>query len=210
MAAPARRRGQPGEVLRRAWTVGGARVCFAGNLISGGDAIRFVAHILFIAIWLFIGGTTSRAAPVQYSVQALAEVGSVGTAVNNQGQVAGTLPNGHSFIYDGALHDLGPNGSSTKALGINSSGVVVGNSPIFGEVRAFIYDGTMQTFGTTYTSALAINDAGLITGRFITDNPGGSTPTFTTAPSRALEALAVGSPKAPRSIVPGKLPAGLI
>jgi probable HAF family extracellular repeat protein len=47
--------------------------------------------------------------------------------INNQGQVVG-VSNGHPFLYDGTMHDLGTLDGGGFAYGINESGQVVGES----------------------------------------------------------------------------------
>jgi len=76
----------------------------------------------------------------------------------------------HAFLYDGTMHDLDPLGSASSsfynAVGVNSSGWVVGSS----DNGLFLYDGsTMHGLdsllaetlsGALINNVLAINDAG--------------------------------------------------
>ena len=106
-----------------------------------------------------------------------ANPGSEGYAVNASGQVvgSGTSPstNEHAFVYsNGKMTDLGTFGGYTSvALGINSSGWVVGwsdNTFNGGNGRqAFLYcNGTMTDLGTSgnFSQANGINDSGQIVG----------------------------------------------
>jgi probable HAF family extracellular repeat protein len=110
---------------------------------------------------------------------------SEGKAVNNAGQVAGVSsldPDDdltfHAFLYDGVMHDLGTlGGTNSYAYGINANGDVVGWSHQVGDpanTHAFLYRSgsgmiDLNTLidplaGWELQAALAINDAGLITG----------------------------------------------
>jgi probable HAF family extracellular repeat protein len=98
-----------------------------------------------------------------------AAVPSEATAINERGQVVGSA-GGHAFLYDGgALRDLGTlGGNNSVARGINSSGVVVGQtSNEFGQPAPFIHRGAgaMQALpGPAYSSALAISASGKVIG----------------------------------------------
>jgi probable HAF family extracellular repeat protein len=102
-------------------------------------------------------------------------VGSVASAINDWGQIAGygVGPLHHAFIYShGAYVDIGtlPGGTYSEAYGINNFGHVVGMC----DGHACLYDGkTMVDLNTlipagapwTLTAANAINDFGQITGQ---------------------------------------------
>jgi probable HAF family extracellular repeat protein len=105
-------------------------------------------------------------------------------AINQRGQIAGeftTITNAsqiHAFIYtNGMMLDLGtlPGGSYSTALGINDSGVIVGQSDTTGGyLYAFVYsNGVMTSLGTlggTSSIAYGINNAGVIVGQSSTTN----------------------------------------
>jgi len=101
------------------------------------------------------------------SMQDLGTLGgvmSVAYSINNSGQVVG-YSDGKAFLYSGgAMQDLG----SGWAMGINSTGQVVGATRLFGSEHAFIYSGgVMQDLGVLggiYSRALAVNDAGQVAG----------------------------------------------
>ncbi|MBV9226051.1 MAG: PEP-CTERM sorting domain-containing protein [Acidobacteriaceae bacterium] len=101
-------------------------------------------------------------------------------AINDRGQVAGyfNASNGatHAFLYsNGQVTDLGalPGFDQSRASAINNSGQVVGwsynNYADPSAAHAFLYsDGQMRDLGAG--NALAINDLGQVTGRFINSN----------------------------------------
>jgi len=115
---------------------------------------------------------------VQYNVTDLGTLSggtaSSAAAINNYGQVAGTIwyPSHvqHAFLYsNGQMTDLGTlNGSYSYAAGINDSGQVVGGAGFnqFDE-RAYLYsNGQMTNLGTLGddSNAESINDSGQIAG----------------------------------------------
>jgi uncharacterized membrane protein len=111
--------------------------------------------------------------------------GSVGNAINNNGQVVGTtneffltgLPPGHAFIYsysDNTEVDLepGPSRMESDGLAINSAGDVTGflstgicnsgfNPACLAPFHAFVYQGSglvdIGTLGGTYSEGTGIN-----------------------------------------------------
>lgn len=103
-------------------------------------------------------------------------IGSVASAINDHGQVAGYSlgPVDHAYLYNnGTFSDLGTLAGDTTsaAYGINNSGAIVGSS---GGARAFLYIGTtMIDLNTripansrwTLTVAYGINESGQITGQ---------------------------------------------
>ena len=118
--------------------------------------------------------------------------GSVGNAINNNGQVVGTtneffltgLPPGHAFIYsysDNTEVDLepGPSGMQSDGLAINSAGDITGflstglcsgsfNPTCLAPYHAFVYQGSglvdIGTLGGTYSEGTGINDQNEIAG----------------------------------------------
>lgn len=87
-------------------------------------------------------------------------------AINQAGKVAGTAladdNNLKAFLWDGALHDLGPADKRRGiAFGINDRDIVVG---LVGELPAVIEGGVTRSLGSRFGSARAINNAGRIVG----------------------------------------------
>ena len=136
-----------------------------------------VRTILLLALVACTGiQDAAAAAPPAYIVTDLGTLGgtqSGGGGINASGQVTGySSTTGdsviHAFLYDGTMHDLGV--SNSYGWGINASGQVVGN---FGNV-AFLYTSGSGLVdlnslidplsGWQLSTALAINDAGQITG----------------------------------------------
>lgn len=91
-------------------------------------------------------------------------------AINDAGQVAGG--NGHAFVYDGALHDLGAlgAGSWSAAYGISNTGVAAGYGDNGnGHFQAFLWSAAtgmvpLGTLGGADSYAMGINDAGTAVG----------------------------------------------
>jgi probable HAF family extracellular repeat protein len=100
----------------------------------------------------------------------LGGTGSTGSAINNSGQIAGSSGNPsnqetHAFLYSsGVMTDLMPQGFRSEGLGINDAGQVVGAfSGLDGRDTAFLFnEGQIIPLGPG--RALAINNAGQITG----------------------------------------------
>ncbi len=109
---------------------------------------------------------------------------STATAVNNAGQIVGTIryaggapipqPNPSFLVSGGTASNLGTlGGLNASAYAINNNGIVVGDSTLAdGSQHAFIYrngqitdlNGLIATSGWVLTSARAINDRGQIAG----------------------------------------------
>jgi len=101
---------------------------------------------------------------------------SFATAINNRGQVVGSLGNSalgleHAFLFDkGVMTDLGtlPGGHASDASAINNRGDVVGTSSTATGAHAFLYkDGVMTDLGTlggSMSEATGINDRGEVVG----------------------------------------------
>ena len=112
--------------------------------------------------------------------QEVIQVGELGNAINNRGQVVGSglLFQGeyidHAFLYsDGRIRDLGTLGAVTNesyATALNDKGQVVGYADIvpYVSTHACLYSrGTIQDLGTlggAYSFALGINNLGVIVG----------------------------------------------
>jgi probable HAF family extracellular repeat protein len=124
--------------------------------------------------------------PFAYSQGAITDLGTLGgvggfsvaKAINDAGTIVGDSITGagasHAFISTGgALADMGTlGGTMAFAHGINSSGTIVGDSTLAGDVvlDAFVYSSGVMTdlnptgSATRYGAARAINDAGTIVG----------------------------------------------
>ncbi len=108
------------------------------------------------------------------SVHSLGSPGSYGYAINNPGQVTGSMSvsdtNSHAYLYDGTMHDLGTlGGPFSEGYAINDHGQVVGESTpsANGLIHAFLYDGTMHDLGTlggAESFAYGINNSGVVVG----------------------------------------------
>ena len=105
--------------------------------------------------------------------------------VNNEGQVVG-VSNGHPFMYDGTMHDLGTLDGGGFAHAINDVGQIVGESE-WG--RPFLYDSTgLHDLSATISAAggglyriwglFDINDHGQVIGD-LTPIAGGNGEAFT-------------------------------
>lgn len=92
-------------------------------------------------------------------------VRSEANAINDRGQVVGSL-DGRAFLYAGAaMRDLGTlGGNNSAARGINMRGEIVGQSSNeFGQPTPFIHSGAMQPLaGPGYSGAIAINASGQV------------------------------------------------
>jgi probable HAF family extracellular repeat protein len=107
--------------------------------------------------------------------------------INDEGLIVGyseTQPDAplggpiHAFVWDGAMHDLGvaAPGDSSVALGVNASGVIVGESgglPVFWSDREI--HGLPLPSGHLSGNARAVNDRGVIVGQTHTVEPPGFT-----------------------------------
>lgn len=106
--------------------------------------------------------------------------GSYGLAINDRGAIAGAYGSpyyGYAFAYAGSggsvtsiQASLPADYTNSIATGINDAGVVVGNAlPFIGEAqRGYVYDdGSVRligTFGGDWSTATAVNAAGVVTG----------------------------------------------
>jgi len=115
---------------------------------------------------------------VMHDLGALGGVSSEGAAINDSGQVTGTVRLSgnffieHAFVYsNGVMTDLTPSNTGvTIARGINSSGQVVGRlTQPDGHYAAFLYSNGVLTnlatqVGGYQSEALGINAVGQVTG----------------------------------------------
>src|SRR5262249_22958906 len=96
-------------------------------------------------------------------------------AINNAGQVAGSMNNHAALLSQDGVVDLGTlGGTSSAACAINNLGQVVGTAQdSSGGYQAFFWDSTrgMQNLGVagTYTAAYGVNDAGRVAGTLGSD-----------------------------------------
>jgi len=142
-----------------------------------------------------VGYSTSNAGvhAFVYFNEAMIDIGTLGgnlsnaTGINGAGQIVGlSTPLSNSpalaFLYsDGSMNALGTLTSGSfqysKAAGINSYADIVGESSVAsGVTHAFIWRGGVMTDlgtlpGSTYSTAVAINDQGLVVGSSTIANP---------------------------------------
>jgi len=139
----------------------------------------------FFTVFFLLTGTlftfTSAQAEIRYTITDLGTLGgtnSMGTHINNLGQVVGTscLPNGvlHTFFYDGAtVRDLGSlDGHDTVAYDINDKSQIVGISYVSQDQgiyeHAFLWENeTMHDLNINtwqMSSASGINNSSQIVG----------------------------------------------
>ena len=167
-----------GGTMRELGTLGGQNsfgigINGSGQVTGWANTARYYGHA-----FLYSGGTMQ-------DLGTLGGLESYGYGINASGEVVGAAAYAnsgglvHAFLYSGGtMRDLGTLGSptqtpSSKAVGINSHGEVVGVSVAgFGRVHAFLYaGGTMYDLnslvvsglgGATLLEAKAINDRGQI------------------------------------------------
>ena len=105
----------------------------------------------------------------------------IANAISSNGYIAGANGYSHAFRYfNGNLLDLGSLStviSTSEGRGVNSSGVVVGDTEVNTNIHAFMDNGSIMTDLGTLTGsgnsfALAINDSGQIVG-YSSANGGG-------------------------------------
>jgi probable HAF family extracellular repeat protein len=125
---------------------------------DGTPLFRVFAGLAFLALTGTIGTAQSGQGP-QFTIKDLGTLGglsSQGVAINNAGQVAGTIVTSdraaeRAFFWDGtSIHDIGDLGGGVAiATGINQSGQISGTSlPASGDFRYFVWNGTsMQALG---------------------------------------------------------------
>jgi len=125
----------------------------------------------------FINGQAFAAEWSNGAVNSLAGAGSYALAINDSGEIAGSLTSGngqgHAFVgTPGALNDLGvlPGGTWSSAYAINGTGDAAGyGNTASGAFRGFTWSpgggySELGTFGGANSYAMAINDAGVAAG----------------------------------------------
>lgn len=131
--------------------------------------------LLTVGVMLVCSGQANASSYTYTDLSALAGVNSHVYAINNVGQIVGSL-NGNAFLLEGstvtALASTG--GTNTYALAINDSGQAVGQSVIpfpssIWAWRATVWSGTTMTLlgtlpDTGHSWANAINSAGVVAG----------------------------------------------
>lgn len=117
------------------------------------------------AFLLFQGKVTKFRFPGSFSTEA--------EDINNNGQIVGdyaTFSTGqHGFVvHNGVFHSISAPGapSTTRAIGINNFGVIVGAAGAFGFRLSSGHFTTIRFPGSTRTVASGINDSGVIVGTY--------------------------------------------
>jgi probable HAF family extracellular repeat protein len=157
--------------MRNRWTVWTG----AGFPQVGLGLATRVMMLVVHALWVAIVPTAYSAEMPSYIITDLGDWRP--NAINNRGQVAGTMSDPSTGYARAALHDgkqlrnLGTlGGTYSEALDINDAGQVVGAASPFGNEtrRAFLYDGgTMRDLGTLgghNSVAYGINSHGHVVG----------------------------------------------
>jgi len=124
-------------------------------------------------------GTSMTALPILPDADPEGSAGAV--AINDAGEIVGYSPSAtgrHAVLWSaaGVITDLGTlGGSSSEAIDVNASGVVIGRSLIAGDVATHFFrwsaESGMQDLNTqlgAITSIAEINDAGQIIGTYTT------------------------------------------
>lgn len=136
------------------------------------------SKILTISLLLspLLATVSAQTQPRRYTILDLGAFTS--RAINDAGQVAGSMGNKAVLYSNGSLIDITPpNGVIAEALGVNNVGQVVGRvffcdlvngNCVNGRTRGFIYDrGThviLGTLGGRDSMAVDVNDAGQVAG----------------------------------------------
>nr|MBA3483647.1 hypothetical protein [Pirellulales bacterium] len=144
----------------------------------GGAAYQYHA-------FLWTPTTPNGASGTLNDLGALGGTYSVGTGINNSGQVVGSAYTTedaalHAFLWtpttpngvSGTMNDLGTlGGTHSSGYGVNASGQIAGQSQTTGDAayHAFLYDGDgalhdLGTFGGTLSAGIGINAGGQVTG----------------------------------------------
>ena len=146
---------------------------------------RIGMNLLFsLAVSTLLICTAAASGDTLYAATPLGSLGdgfTVGSAINNAGQITGESRNSNGFLRaflysNGSLTDLGvlPGGVASAGRGINNSGQITGYASTSGPAanHAFLFSngnmadlgtlGGMTSFGTSF--GRGINDSGQITG----------------------------------------------
>ena len=155
-----------------------------------------LSYLALLTAGALMAGTSQAATPYTFTDLGTQSSQSYARAINNAGTIAGYAlfagaTANHAAAWDGQqITDLGTlGGSFSSALGINSSGKVVGFSELSNfRQHATLWNGTsatdLQSQSSEHGEALGINDAGQVAGAVFTPGTGrhatiwnGTTPT---------------------------------
>ena len=159
------------------------------RVIQSSAKEEFMIRFLCPAMLVLVVVTQARAGFVFTTFEVPGAVSTVGTGINNAGQVVGFFDiaigtdrtRTHGFLYAGGTFSTldvpAAGGDVTRAWGINNTGQIVGQFSAATGKHGFLYTGgSYTTFGVpgagggNGTLPLAINDSGQIVGTF---NPSG-------------------------------------
>ena len=171
----------------------GADISTAGVVVGTAQSGLLVGTRGFVTI-----GTTVKSLPILADADPERSAGAV--AVNDAGLIVGYSPSAagrHAVLWSatGVIQDLGTLGGSTsEAIDVSASGVVIGRSKIAGDTATHFFlwsaETGMQDLNTrlgAITSVVEINDAGQIIGTFTTS--GGASHAFLFTPGSSLRDL---------------------
>jgi probable HAF family extracellular repeat protein len=180
-------RGSVAVALEGCWnTQWGADINDAGVVVGTAQTGLLVGARGFVA-----AGTSMVTLPILADADPELSAGAV--AVNNARQIVGYSPSAtgrHAVLWSGAgvIQDLGTLGGSTsEAIDINASGLVIGKSQIAGDAATHFFLWSIETgmqdlnaLLGAITSVVEINDAGQIIGAYTAH--GGASHAFLYAP----------------------------
>jgi probable HAF family extracellular repeat protein len=162
----------------------------AGVVVGSAQTSQIEGNHAFVAV-----GESMVALPILAGGSSEDHSGAV--AINNAGQIVGFSPSPtgrHAVLWSaaGVIQDLGTLGGSTsQAIDINASGLVIGKSLVAGDAATHFFlwslETGMQDLNTllgAVTSVVEINDAGQITGTYTAT--GGASHAFLYTPGSGL------------------------